>query len=142
MSDLPKTSPDSLFPAPSAAFSSEKDAEDGLGFAKRLRRAFDDASNAEIARRITTTDSTIKSYMDGDRLPVGEMLLRITAATGINLHWLLTGRGPERVMPHKPQFSSEDEELIRKRARLTGRSFDEEVAVLAALAAKFVESAK
>ncbi|MGD9564488.1 MAG: helix-turn-helix domain-containing protein [Pyrinomonadaceae bacterium] len=104
------------------------------GFPDRLRAAFDHASNAEIARRCETSDATIKFYMEG-RLPSAELLLRIHRATGINLHWLLTGAGPRRVEGQDDRiFSEEEEQEIREMARIAGRTFEEQTRVLAVAA--------
>ncbi len=108
------------------------------GFASRLRTAFEGSSNADIARRLKTSDAAVKNYMDGDRLPIAEMLLEIASATGINLHWLLTGNGPRRVEKIRPIFTNEEEELIEALARRAGQSFDEQVGLLAASAAELI----
>jgi transcriptional regulator with XRE-family HTH domain len=81
---------------PSPRFSDERLAEMRLGFLRRLREAFDHAPNAEIARRLDTTDATIKFWMDNERMPTLEMLWRISSATGVDMHWLLTGQGDRR----------------------------------------------
>ncbi|MGE3953541.1 MAG: helix-turn-helix domain-containing protein, partial [Pyrinomonadaceae bacterium] len=92
------------------------------GFPDRLRAAFDHVSNAEIARRCETSDSTIKAYFEG-RLPTAEMLLRIHRTTGINLHWLLTGNGPRRVDGQDERiFAEMEEKEIRAAAKASGRS--------------------
>lgn len=96
------------------------------GFAQRLREAFDYATPAEIARRCLTTSATIKLYVEAKRLPIAEMLLQITRATGINIHWLLTGRGSRRVEVSNV-FTEEEEARIREFAREKNLTFDEAV---------------
>lgn len=118
----------------------ESGAIDRTEFVKRLRIAFDHDNNASIARRLGTTDATIKNYTDGKYLPVAEMLLRITVVTGINLHWLLTGEGPRRVERDPFLFSPGEEELIRGMARASGRTFEEEVRVLTLAAAQLIRT--
>lgn len=94
--------------------------------AGRIREAFDGAINADIARRMNRSRATVKMFMDGDRFPNAENLIEISQATGINIHWLLTGRGSRRVETENA-FSEKEEELIREVAAKSGRSFDEQV---------------
>lgn len=75
--------------------------------------------------------------MDGGRLPVSEMLLRITRATGTNIHWLLTGEGPRRVLKADELFSGDEEKAIAALAKRSGRSVDEQVRVLTLAAIRF-----
>lgn len=121
-------------------FSGDEQQEMRREFAVRLREAFDGASNAEIARRLKTTDSTIKYYMDGARLPVFEMLVQIGRTTGANLHWLLTGTGPRRVIKTGDMFSAEEEHEIRRLASRSGRSFDDQVRIMTIAAAELHRS--
>lgn len=113
-------------PVADERFSDDEMAEIKRGFARRLREAFDHATNAEIARRCMTTSTTIKLYAEGKRIPIGEMLLQMTRATGINIHWLLTGRGSRRVEMSNV-FSPEEEARIREMAKEKNITFDEMV---------------
>lgn len=106
-------------------------------FIERLRFAFDNASNAEIARRINTTDKSIKNYMDGDRFPSFPMLFQVSRVTGINIHWLITGRGPRREESAAEMFSAEEEFLIRDAARSAGKPYEEYVRTVCLLALAF-----
>lgn len=99
-------------------------------FALRLKIAFDNASNAEIARRLRTTDATVKLYVDAVRLPIFEILVEISRVTGINLNWLMTGRGPQRSMRSDELFSDEETQAIRELARRSGRTIEEQIKVL------------
>lgn len=120
-------------------FTDAQMAEIKRGFAQRLRIAFDEANNAEIARRCRTTDTTIKLYTDGERLPIPEMLLQITRVTGVNLHWLLTGEGTRR-KDFGNLFTEEEERLISGMAKKRGMTFDELVARLTMSGVEFLES--
>ncbi len=100
-------------------------------FALRLKIAFDHASNAEIARRLKTTDATVKMYTDAMRLPVYEILVEISRVTGINLNWLMTGKGPQRVLRSENLFSDEEMNSIRELALRSGRTPEEQIKVLA-----------
>lgn len=99
-------------------------------FAVRLKDAFDGATNAEIARRLNANDSTIKYYVDGDRLPVFEMIVEIGRVTGCNLHWLLSGHGPKRAAETIELFTESEAKQIREAAQSSGRSFEAQVRVL------------
>lgn len=127
---------------PSRPQSTSADIIDRAAFVRRLRIAFNHASNAEIARRIGTTDATVKAYTDEKNLPVAEMLVRITQASGINLHWLLTGDGPERITKIQPVFSQAEEDVIRKMAVEGGRSYEEQVRILTLAATQLVRTVK
>ena len=61
-------------------------------FVIRLKRAFDYATMAEIARRLDLPHATIRNYFNG-RLPAPEVLIKIADETNVSLNWLLTGRG-------------------------------------------------
>jgi len=67
-------------------------------FPERLRSAFSDARNADIARRLGVSKATVTLYMGG-RLPPTDVLLKIAEETGCNLHWLMTGQGPKWAHP-------------------------------------------
>ncbi|CAN5354891.1 hypothetical protein BH10ACI2_BH10ACI2_00260 [soil metagenome] len=110
-----------------------------LDFASRLRDAFDLAPNATIARRLSTSDATVKKYLDGERLPIPEMLLEITRVTGINLHWLLTGEGARRVGKSDDLFSEDERNAIRELATRSGRSFEDQVVALTMAAVEMVK---
>lgn len=128
INDPESTSLPSSRPRPVAdeRFAEEEMAEIMRGFARRLREAFDGATNADIARRCITTSATIKLYAEGKRLPIAEMLLQMTRTTGVNIHWLLTGRGSRRVEIANV-FSEEEEERIRQFAREKDLTFDQAV---------------
>ncbi len=108
-------------------------------FVPRLRQAFDDASNAEIARRLNTSDATIKNYMDAKRLPLAEMLIEIARVTGINLHWLLTGQGPQRVEKGSELLTPEENKQILALARRAGRTYNEQLQIVIRAALDFAD---
>ncbi|MGD9561768.1 MAG: helix-turn-helix domain-containing protein [Pyrinomonadaceae bacterium] len=70
-------------------------------FAERLKRAFDDATMAEIARQLDVPHATIRNYFHG-RMPAPEVLIKIATRTGISLNWLLTGKGPVYMAGERP----------------------------------------
>jgi transcriptional regulator with XRE-family HTH domain len=114
----------------SERFSEQEMAEIKKGFAKRLREGFGNASNAEIARRCKTNDTTIKPYADGDRLPIAEMLIQMHRASGVSLDWLLLGKGGKRVETGNI-FTEEEEAEIARLAKERGKSFNEMIRALA-----------
>lgn len=61
-------------------------------FIVRLLKTFDDASMAEVARRLRIPHATVRNYYQG-RLPAPEVLIKIANETGVSLNWLLTGTG-------------------------------------------------
>jgi len=60
-------------------------------FGERLRTAFDNAKNAEIARKLRVSDAAVKNYING-RVPNIDILLLINILTGRSLDWLLLGK--------------------------------------------------
>jgi cellulose biosynthesis protein BcsQ len=75
-------------------------------FPERLRAAFGDARNADIARKLGVSKATVTLYMGG-RLPPTDVLLKIAEETGCNLHWLMTGEGPKWAHPAGAQPEGE-----------------------------------
>lgn len=67
-----------------------------MSFPERLREAFRDASNTEIARRLKKSDAAVSNYMSG-RVPPWPTMIEISAETGCSIHWLITGEGPKLV---------------------------------------------
>src|SRR2546421_8152774 len=62
-------------------------------FILRLRRAFDNASMADVARRLDLPHATVRNYFKEGRLPAPDVLIKIARETGISLNWLLVGTG-------------------------------------------------
>lgn len=124
--------------AASERFSSDKLAETRRGIAGRLRDAFDGATNAEIARRLGTSDTAVKNYMDAARFPAPEMLLEISRVTGSNLHWLMTGVGPKRITRAGDLFDGFQDQAIRELAARSGRSFEDQVKAIVEAGLEFL----
>ena len=61
-------------------------------FIERLHKAFDNASMADVARRLKIPHATVRNYYQG-RLPAPEVLIKIANETSVSLNWLLTGTG-------------------------------------------------
>lgn len=61
-------------------------------FVRRLEKAFDNQSMAEVARRLTIPHATVRNYYNG-RLPAADVLIKIARESGVSLNWLLLGRG-------------------------------------------------
>ena len=61
-------------------------------FVRRLERAFDNQSMADVARRLSIPHATVRNYYNG-RLPAADVLIKIARESGVSLNWLLLGRG-------------------------------------------------
>ena len=89
-------------------------------FTERLKYAFDNASMAEIARRIDVPHATIRNYFQG-RMPSPEVLIKIANQTHVSLNWLLTGSGETFVdNSRRPDL---DEILERRVTEIVDRKF-------------------
>ncbi len=62
-------------------------------FIERLNSAFDNASMADVARRLKIPHATVRNYYKEARLPAPEVLIKIANETGVSLNWLLAGTG-------------------------------------------------
>ncbi len=66
----------------------------GSSLIQRIRRVFDFASAAEIARRLGVYESRLSRYFSGNRsIPGADFFRKIGEVTGADLHWLITGEG-------------------------------------------------
>jgi transcriptional regulator with XRE-family HTH domain len=74
---------------------------DPIAFGKRLRLAFNEAKNAEIARKLGVSESAVSNYVAG-RVPDADTLAKIKTITNCNLHWLLLGEGQQFSRPPEP----------------------------------------
>lgn len=61
-----------------------------------LAKTYAGRSNAEIARRTRSSESTVGSWFDPKvkAMPDGIKMLQLPFALGVNGHWLVTGEGP------------------------------------------------
>ncbi len=95
-------------------------------FVARLHRTFDNASMADVARRLKIPHATVRNYFKEGRLPAPEVLIKIANETGVSLNWLLTGAGDMYGTQRPPiglgRFIEEklDEMIDRKLAALSG----------------------
>jgi len=104
-----------------------------MSFPERLKEAFENASVAEIARKLGLPHATVRNYFLG-RLPAAEILSRIADETKVSLNWLLTGQGPRYVatdaLPRGESavyFGEREREIIEGLAREGSRNFDQQV---------------
>jgi hypothetical protein len=92
----------------------------------RLKTAFETESYSEIGRQLSIPSvANTKVYVDGDRFPSTEVLIRFRAR-GFSVEWLLTGEGSRWAKP-AALFSAEDEKKIQAMANAASRSFWEQV---------------
>lgn len=82
-------------------------------FGDRLRIAFGNAKNAEIARKLRVSEPAVKNYISG-RIPNLDTLLEIKNLTGRSLDWLITG---EAEAPKQAVKDAGFEETFEKRVR-------------------------
>ena len=76
-------------------------------FGQRLRKAFSNAKNAEIARQLDVSEPAVKNYIAG-RVPDADKLRLISNLTKCSLHWLLTGEGNQFVPEVVEELSTYD----------------------------------
>ena len=62
-------------------------------FGSRLKIAFKNASNVEIAKILGITETAVRNYLK-KRVPKAETLILISDKTNCSIHWLLTDEGP------------------------------------------------
>lgn len=96
-------------------------------FAGRLADTFRGLKQRDIARKLLTTETTVAPYLKGDRLPTTEMLLQIHRASGVSIHWLLTGQGAKYDKQEKSLLAPEAVAEIEELAKASGRTFDAEL---------------
>lgn len=100
-----------------------------MSFSERLIEAFDGATMAEISRRLSVPHSTIRNYVQHDRLPAADVLITIANNTNVSIDWLLTGRGQKRRPPLAitgENYSVTDEKMSYLQG-LWRETFDEEI---------------
>jgi cellulose biosynthesis protein BcsQ len=86
--------------------------EDSLsGFGERLKDVFGHIQNKEIASRLGVSKPAITGYLQG-RVPSADRLIEIAEFTGCNLHWLLTGIGPKRVVYESAEIPDHAKTLL------------------------------
>lgn len=69
-------------------------------FGSRLKEAFDNKPNTEIARELEVSDSAVTLYLKG-RIPSASTLIEISNLTNCSIHWLLTGIGERKIKNSK-----------------------------------------
>jgi transcriptional regulator with XRE-family HTH domain len=81
-------------------------------FGERLKIAFENAKNAEIARKMGVSEAAVGNYVAG-RIPDAEKLIQIRALTNCDLNWLLTGEGSQTVETSPSDDAFDIEAAIR-----------------------------
>jgi hypothetical protein len=117
-------------------FSGEELGQIKYDIGRRLVEAFDTDNLTVIANSLKTTPTVVREYVEGRRFPAPEMQLQFYRSTGISIHWLMTGKGAKRV-EFKNVFTPEEEAEIQQLANASGRTFWEEVKLLAVAGAGF-----
>jgi transcriptional regulator with XRE-family HTH domain len=84
-------------------------------FGSRLKIAFKNASNVEIAKILGMTETAVRNYLK-KRVPKAEVLILISDKTNCSIHWLLTGEGPQS----RTQLKNLDGENPGEREEISG----------------------
>jgi transcriptional regulator with XRE-family HTH domain len=84
-------------------------------FGKRLREAFNSAKNKDIAAQSGISEGSISKYVNG-RVPDPPELMRLADISGRSIHWLLTGKGPEKVEDLEAAAGRVDLDVVRDKA--------------------------
>lgn len=58
---------------------------------RRIKRAFNDAPDTEIAERLGITRSSVSYWRNDKSAPDGRRLIRAAEVTGVQLEWFVTG---------------------------------------------------
>lgn len=74
----------------------EQDLREAFYHRMILAKRYSGRSNAEIARRSRSSESSVSSWFDArvKAIPEGVKMLQLPWALGVNGHWLITGEGP------------------------------------------------
>lgn len=72
----------------------------------RLLIAVGDRTNRRVGEMTNTHPETVRRYLSG-HAPSVDFVSRLAHALGLNLNWILTGRGPMRVAEIKPRALKE-----------------------------------
>ena len=75
---------------------------DRTEFRRRLALAVEQSQlrQREIAKRLGVREATVSDWMAGRTAPNLDQLLRLPGLLNVSGHWLLTGAGPMRPVPH------------------------------------------
>ncbi len=88
-------------------------------FGRRLKTAFNNATNGVIARQLGVAETTVGFYVRG-RIPDAEKLIEIANLTNRSIDWLLTGRDNEQSDEYERKIFDEGL-LIEKIAKAVER---------------------
>lgn len=84
--------------------------EEISGFASRLREALGDESVNSFARRCDIPEATMRNYFKR-RVPDADIALHIADKAGVNLEWLVSGRGHKSPGAQTPLHLVADNEM-------------------------------
>ena len=106
----------------------KEDREIGLRLSEFIRSFF--KSRADFARTVKVNADQVAFYEAGERVPNGRILARFSAASRMNVTWLLTGEG-EMLKPEGRILEPEEldpmaeigEEVMGYRVRHKGKTY-------------------
>lgn len=85
-------------------------------FRGRLREAMElrGLNQSGLADLLGVRIATVSNWFTRDRVPMGDVVIRMPDALGVNGHWLLTGEGPKERKPAAPDLTREALQQIRR----------------------------
>lgn len=89
----------------------KKNTEFGLRISRLRREKGSEYTQKKVAQMIGIGSTTYQQAESG-HLPNGETLLKIAGFFKKNIHWLVTGEGPEEVPAYEPSDSSINKPVI------------------------------
>jgi hypothetical protein len=89
-------------------FSEDEISQNKADIGMRIIEAFGYQPELEIAFLLKTNSITVNSFIEGEEFPPTEMLLSIHRATGVSIHWLLTGEGTKHPSFNEHRIGSDE----------------------------------
>ena len=87
-------------------------ARDG-GFSDRLREVMNGENALSFSRKIGISDTAVRKLLEGSGNPTMQVLKSISAASGVNIHWLVTGSGSREIEAEKTTIVRFEDELYK-----------------------------
>lgn len=87
-------------------------ARDG-GFSDRLREVMNGENALSFSRKIGISDTAVRKLLEGSGNPTMQVLKSISVATGVNIHWLVTGKGSKGIEVDSTTIVRFDDELYK-----------------------------
>ncbi len=72
-----------------------------MSIGNSVRFIRDSLSQPKFAKEIGVTRNTVSGYENNNIVPSGKALLQIHKKFGININWVLSGKGEPHISPHR-----------------------------------------